>query len=97
MESVEHDAADCLDGCTTGCVQSDSRLQARCDRKCNIRCGPVATLDVVQGCKKQYNIRDKAKNPRVMNHKAPLGKEVQARKLVLGNNSKDILYTLENE
>ncbi|RZC16039.1 hypothetical protein D0Y65_009365 [Glycine soja] len=40
MESVEHDAADCLDGCTTGCVQSDSRLQARCDRKCNIRCGP---------------------------------------------------------
>ncbi|KAG4945364.1 hypothetical protein JHK82_041422 [Glycine max] len=40
MESVEPDAADCLDGCTTACVQSDSRLQARCDRKCSIRCGP---------------------------------------------------------
>lgn len=32
-----------------------------------------------------------------MNNKAPLGKEVQAQKLALGNNSKDNLYTLDKE
>ncbi|KAG5000573.1 hypothetical protein JHK87_021645 [Glycine soja] len=44
MKSVEPDAADCLDGCSTACVQSDSRLQARCERKCSIRCGPDSTI-----------------------------------------------------
>nr|KYP63130.1 Tubby-like F-box protein 8 [Cajanus cajan] len=40
MESVEPDATDCIDGCTTACVQRDSRLQARCEGKCKIKCGP---------------------------------------------------------
>nr|ACU14190.1 unknown [Glycine max] len=44
MKSVEPDAADCSDGCSTACVQSDSRLQARCERKCSIRCGPDSTI-----------------------------------------------------
>ncbi|KAK7302474.1 hypothetical protein RJT34_13364 [Clitoria ternatea] len=44
MDSVESDASDCLDACSTACVQRDARLQARCDRKCTIRCGPDSTV-----------------------------------------------------
>ncbi|XP_010260946.1 PREDICTED: uncharacterized protein LOC104599900 isoform X2 [Nelumbo nucifera] len=38
MVSIEGDAFDCYDACSTGCVNRDVRTMLRCDRKCAIKC-----------------------------------------------------------
>ncbi|KAE9595095.1 hypothetical protein Lal_00041291 [Lupinus albus] len=45
METVNSDASDCLDACSTACVQRDTRLMQRCDRKCQIKCGPDSKVE----------------------------------------------------
>ncbi|CAN0881456.1 hypothetical protein LINGRAHAP2_LOCUS14246 [Linum grandiflorum] len=42
IDTVEADASDCNDACTTACVQPNTRLMRRCEIKCGIRCSPGA-------------------------------------------------------
>ncbi|CAN0887625.1 hypothetical protein LINGRAHAP2_LOCUS15639 [Linum grandiflorum] len=55
IDTVEADASDCNDACTTACVQPNDRLRARCEIKCGIRCSPGAAAAAFSSAVDDHN------------------------------------------